>query len=256
MNYHFLTAQEVNFAELFSKDGEAKKINLIYAKYNFKDYFDILPEIMNKSIGDPISVYLYDNILFQPYFDALPRERNWLDTILDQKFCKSPAICRSKELARNQFIRLLPYIERNLLRIYGFKSANESKEEILFSLTERIVQDTNSTYIVVLPIGFVSAQVNLKESLENRGYQVNRVLFAPLKVEEKEWHESMRRNEPITALDGISYKKLKRKTRDHFTLLPIIQNVQSFPETSTFYDYLLLVRNPEYLPNPNVQCCK
>jgi hypothetical protein len=251
-----VTAQKNQFADLYASPGESKKVTLLYASFNFKDYFDILPEMISNAEGNAISVYLYDDIRLQSYYDALPEDSRWRDSILDQKFCKPPAVCRSKELAGNQFVRLQPFIAEHTCSIFAFKSPDKSKDEVLLSLSERIAQDENTSCIVLLPVGFVSAEMDIKSALEQKGFQVQRVLFSPLAAEEKAMLEGLRRKDPKTALDGIPYKQLKKRSKGHLTLLPIHNNRQEFPVSSTYYDYLLLARNPQYLPNPQVQCCK
>jgi hypothetical protein len=245
-----------------------KQAIVLYASFDFQEYFEIIPHFVSQYPGKELVIYTPENAQIAGFINRIHRDKATIDSILDIKFGDHINLCRSKELYKSYLHTMVPYIQENKCTIipYGnlsnaYQNGNtlpidSMKKDILQSIASSIKQHATSNVLIIQPEGYIPFSPYLEAQLQSLNMALTKALFVPLKEKENPGHEYLRRQNPYTNLDNVSYAKLSPKGKIKFDYLALHLSSKLLPQTSQYYHYLLLAKKPEYLPSLETACCK
>lgn len=240
---------------------------VVYASFDFSEYFDIIPQIAASDTTQEILIFTPETTRIENFLNKIHQNQSFMDSVIDMKFGNHFNICRSKELYRSFMEKMIPILNRGNVRIIPYGNLNEayaksphlgidSVKKLRLEFINSVIQNSKTNKILIIqPEGFVEYSSILESKLLSLNMPLTKVLFVPLKEKEKSGHEYLRRQNPLTNLDNISYSKLRYRGNSKFSYFDLQANSKKLPLTSKYYDYLMLVKDPKYLPVSDSGCC-
>lgn len=252
---------------IWTSESEKQAI-VVYASFDFREYFEIIPHIVSQYSGENLLIYTPENKGIAEFINHINQDNSLMDSILTIKFGDHVNLCRSRELYKSYMQKMISFIQENKCTIipYGnltnaYQNGNSlpidsMKKEIIQTISSSIQHNAATKILIIQPEGFIPFSSYLETQMNFLNIPLTKVLFAPLKEKENPGHEYLRRQNPMTNLDNVSYAKISPKGKIKFEYLALNSNSKLLPQTSQYYHYLLLAKKPQYLPNLETACCK
>jgi hypothetical protein len=245
-----------------------KQAIVVYASFDFQEYFEIIPHFLSQFPGNKLVIYTPENNQIAGFINQIHQDKARIDSILNIKFGDHINLCRSKELYRSYLNTMVPYIQENKCTIIPYGNLSNAyqngsslpidsmKKSILQTIATSIQAREASTVLIIQPEGYIPFSSTLETELQTLQLPLTKVLFVPLKEKENPGHEYLRRQNPFTNLDKVSYEKISPKGNIKFDFIALNSRAKLLPQTSQYFHYLLVAKKPQYLPLVETACCK